>query len=181
VPSPSGRGGSEPDGSDRDGAARDRAARDRAARDGGSGGGSSSGGPVLLFDGVCALCNWTVRVVLRLDRRGRIRFAPLEGEYAARVLERHPEAREVDSMILVEPDAGPPGAGTERVHVKSDAVLRLAPLLGGPWRAAGVLRLVPRRARDWAYDVIARHRYALFGRLALRPDPPDASSGRFLD
>jgi predicted DCC family thiol-disulfide oxidoreductase YuxK len=108
-------------------------------------------GPVLLFDGVCALCNGTVRVVLRLDRRGRIRFAPLGGEYAARVLERHPEALEVDSLILV--DAGPPGAGTERVHVKSDAVLRLAQLLGGPWRAAGVLRLVPRRARDWAYDV----------------------------
>lgn len=129
---------------------------------------------MLLFDGVCALCNWMVRVVLRLDRRGRIRFAPLGGEYAAHVLEHHPEARRVDSLILVE-------SGAEQVHVKSDAVLRLAHHLGGAWRAAGVLRLVPRPVRDWAYDVVARHRYALFGRLALRPDPPAPSSGRFLD
>ena len=154
-------------------------------------GAAAGGGPVLLYDGVCALCNWTVRVVLRLDRRGRIRFAPLGGAYATRVLERHPEARDVDSLILVEPGRAPdsapeppdgPGvAGAERVHVKSEAVLRLAHGLGGIWRAAGVLRVVPRPVRDWAYDAVARRRYAVFGRLARRPDPPAIGRGRFLD
>ena len=149
-----------------------------------------AGGPVLLFDGVCALCNWTVRVVLRLDRRDRVRFAPLGGEYATQVLERHPEARGVDSLILVEPEqttalaAGSrshPDPAGERVHVKSDGVLRLAHALGWPWRAAAALRLVPRPVRDWAYDVIARHRYALFGRFARRPDPLREDRARFLD
>ena len=139
---------------------------------------------VLLYDGVCALCNWTVRVMLRLDRRRRIHFAPLDGDYAADVLARHPEAREIDSLILVEPspgalEAGEAGGG-ERVVVKSEAVLRLARHLGGPWRAAAVLRLVPRAVRDWAYDRIARHRYALFGRLARRPTPPGGADARFL-
>jgi predicted DCC family thiol-disulfide oxidoreductase YuxK len=153
-------------------------------------------GPVLLYDGVCGLCNWTVRVVLRLDRRGRIRFAPLGGDFAASVLVRHPELRWVDSLVLVEPpgEAGEPGvpasgrgptdgrsATVERVFVKSDAVLRLAHHLGGPWRLSGVLRVLPRGLRDRAYDLLARHRYALFGRFDERPPPPVDARARFLD
>ena len=126
---------------------------------------------LVLYDGVCALCNWTVRVVLRLDRAGRVRFAPLGGEYAAHALERHPEARDVDSLILVEP------GDAEGALVKSDAVLRLAYHLGGAWRASAVLWLVPRPVRDWVYDRVARHRYRLFGRLARRPDPPGRQRG----
>lgn len=134
----------------------------------------SSASPVLLFDGVCGLCNWTVRVVLRLDRRGTIRFAPLGGAFAAAVLERHPESRKVDSLVLVEPADG-------RVHVKSAAVLRLAHHLGGPWRVLGVSRVVPRALLDWAYDLVARHRYAVFGRFERRRPPPVDARARFLD
>ena len=134
----------------------------------------SSASPVLLFDGVCGLCNWTVRVVLRLDRRGTLRFAPLGGAFAAAVLERHAELRDVDSLVLVEPAEG-------RVHVKSSAVLRLAHHLGGPWRVLCVSRVVPRALRDWAYDLVARHRYAVFGRFDERPAPPVDTSARFLD
>jgi predicted DCC family thiol-disulfide oxidoreductase YuxK len=141
-------------------------------------------GPVLLYDGVCGLCNWTVRVVLRLDRRGRVRFAPLLGDYATQVLARHPETRGVDSLVLVEARPARTAAGVEtdreEVRVKSDAVLRLAHHLGGVWRAAAVLALLPRPVRDWAYDRVARHRYALFGRLARRPDPPGGAERRFL-
>jgi predicted DCC family thiol-disulfide oxidoreductase YuxK len=133
-------------------------------------------GPVLIYDGVCGLCNWTVRVVLRLDRRGRVRFAPLQGTYAAELRQRHPELGDADSLVLVErrPDG-------ERVLVKSDAVLRLAHRLGGVWRVAAVGRLVPRALRDWVYDGVARHRYAIFGRLALRPSPPAHVTARFLE
>lgn len=134
----------------------------------------SSSSPVLLFDGVCGLCNWTVRVVLRLDRRGTLRFAPLGGAFAAAVLQRHPELRDVDSLVLVEP-------AEARVHVKSSAVLRLAHHLGGPWRVLGVSRVVPRALLDWAYDLVARHRYAVFGRFDERPPPPVDTSARFLD
>lgn len=143
--------------------------------------GPGAAGPVLLFDGVCHLCNWTVRVVLRLDRRGVVRFAPLGGRLAEAVAARHPHIREVDSLVLVEPRDEDLGGRGERVLVKSDAVLALAHHLGGPCKLVGVLRLVPRTAREWAYDLIARHRYALFGRLALRPAPPANARARFLD
>jgi predicted DCC family thiol-disulfide oxidoreductase YuxK len=134
-------------------------------------------GPVLLFDGTCGLCNGTVRVVLRLDRRGRIRFAPLGGSFAAGVVDRHPELREVDSLVLVEC----PGEGAERVAVKSVAVLRLTGHLGGPWRALGVLKVLPRALLDWTYDVVARHRYTVFGRFDRRPPPPVDGRSRFLE
>jgi len=135
------------------------------------------GGPVLLFDGLCGLCNRTVRLLLRLDRRGALRFAPLEGDLAAAVKGRHPEVDQVDTLVLVERWGDAAG---ERALVRSDAVLALARHLGGPWRLAGVLGLVPRVLRDWAYGVIARHRYALFGRLSERPLPPLDMRSRFL-
>jgi predicted DCC family thiol-disulfide oxidoreductase YuxK len=149
---------------------------------------SAPEGPVLLFDGVCGLCNWTVRVVIRLDRRGGIRFAPLGGAFAAGVLEHHPELRDVDSLVLVErPSVGGHAAAADpsrrrvRVHVKSAAVLRLAHHLGGPWRALGILKVVPGRVLDWGYNLVARHRYAVFGRFAERPPPPVDTQARFLD
>jgi len=135
-----------------------------------------TGAPILLYDGVCGLCNGTVRVVLRLDRRGELRFAPLEGELASAVLARHPDAAAVDSLVLVEREGG-----SDRVLVKSDAVLRLGRHLGGVWRAAAILRVFPRTLRDWIYDLVARHRYAIFGRLDTRPPPPERVADRFLE
>jgi predicted DCC family thiol-disulfide oxidoreductase YuxK len=131
--------------------------------------------PVLLYDGMCGFCDRTVHLVLRVDRRGVFRFAPLQGEFAASVLGRHASLRGIDSLILVE-------SGTQQhVHVRSGAVLRIAWHLGGPWRALGVFRLVPRPLRDWAYDAFARRRYRIFGRLHACSIPsPDAHS-RFLD
>src|SRR5438105_192097 len=111
--------------------------------------------PVLLYDGLCAFCNGAVRHVLARDRTGRIRFAPLQGAFARDVLARHPELRGVDSLMLVERDA----SGEEHVWTRSEAALRIARRLGGAWRGAAVLRLIPRVVRDAAYDLFARFRY----------------------
>ena len=132
--------------------------------------------PVLLYDGLCGFCNGTVQFVLPRDRSQRIRFAPLQGEYAREVFARHPELAAVDSLILVESGAN----GGERVSVRSDSVLRLAPYLGGPWRVGTVLRIVPRSLRDWAYDLFARNRYRLFGRYDSCPLPTPEQRRRFL-
>src|SRR6266540_6486487 len=107
---------------------------------------SASRDLVLLYDGLCGFCNGTVQLILARDPKGRMRFAPLQGEFARRLLERHPGLRDVDSLILVE-EGSPPAA--ERVWVRSEAVLAIADYLGGVWRAAGVLRLVPGGLRDW--------------------------------
>ena len=132
-------------------------------------------GPVLLYDGVCGFCNGTVQFVLARDRRGVLRFATLQGEFARGVMERHPELNGVDSLVLVERDA----AG-EHVSVRSEVALRVARYLGGPWRIVGVLRVVPRFARDSVYDGFARIRYRVFGKYDSCPLPSAEQRKRFL-
>ncbi|MBF5043433.1 DUF393 domain-containing protein [Aggregicoccus sp. 17bor-14] len=133
--------------------------------------------PVLLYDGLCGFCDRAVQFVLARDRHARLRFAPLQGEFARGVLERHPQLRQVDSLILVEPGAA---AGEERVHVRSSGALRVAHYLGGAWRAAALLRVVPRPLRDLAYDAFARLRYRVFGRHDTCPIPAPEHRARFL-
>jgi len=131
----------------------------------------------LLYDGECGVCDATVQAVLRADPGGPLRFAALQGSFAERVISRHPRLRDVDSLVLVRTDPH----GGEYIDIRSDAALALAEYLGGVWRLLRVGRLVPRRIRDGAYDLFARHRH----RLLTRPDqclvPSPGERVRFLD
>lgn len=135
-----------------------------------------SSGPILLFDGVCSFCNGTVQFILRRDRNGTMRFAPIGGSTWDRIAERHPEVRGVDSLILVRS----PGTEQESVAIRSDAVLGIAAYLGGLWRAWLLGRFVPRPLRDLAYAAFARVRYRLFGRYDTCPLPSPDVRARFL-
>src|SRR2546428_3475990 len=110
--------------------------------------------PVLLYDGDCGMCAEGVQRVLRYDHRGTLRFAPLQGTFAASVRARHPELDDVDSMVWVEPA----GDGSERLFIRSSAGLRIARYLGGLWNVLLVGHLLPTFWRDALYDFIARHR-----------------------
>jgi predicted DCC family thiol-disulfide oxidoreductase YuxK len=134
---------------------------------------------VILYDGVCGLCNRYVQFVLAHDHRGRYRFAPLQGPFAARALARHglvaPDAP--DSMVLLEA----PGTPGERARLRSDAVLSILAGLGGGWRLAALLRVVPGFLRDAVYALVARIRYRVFGRSDHCAVPPPHARARFLD
>ncbi|HWW76308.1 MAG TPA: DCC1-like thiol-disulfide oxidoreductase family protein [Pyrinomonadaceae bacterium] len=132
--------------------------------------------PVLLYDGVCGFCNKTVQTVLERDRRGTMRFAALQSDYARRVVARHPELEGVDSVVYVE--AAP---GGERVYIRSDAALKVASYLGGFWKVLLAGRLVPRRLRDYFYDLFARNRYRFFGKYDACLLPPPEVRARFLE
>jgi predicted DCC family thiol-disulfide oxidoreductase YuxK len=128
---------------------------------------------IVVFDGVCHLCSGWVQFLLRRVRAGRFRFASMQSERGRRLL----AANGIDpddpvSFLLLD-------AGTARTD--SDAILRVLELLGGPWRFARVLRVVPRAVRDPLYRAIARHRYRLFGRRALCWMPSPETAARFLD
>lgn len=127
---------------------------------------------VVLFDGGCGLCHGAVRFIARRDRRKRFRFAALGSVAAARVLaERGVEPGGLpDSMVVVD-GVGGVGGG---VHARSEAALRIARGLGWPWRAAGLMRVVPGGARDALYDAVARRRLRWFGRAetVCPMDPP---------
>lgn len=131
---------------------------------------------VLLYDGLCGFCNGTVQFILARDHGGSMRFAPLQGDFARETFARHPDLRGIDSLVLVERGATP---ADERVLVRSEAVLGIADYLGGAWRAARALRLVPRALRDWGYDLFARFRYRLFGRYDACPVPSPEVRARF--
>jgi predicted DCC family thiol-disulfide oxidoreductase YuxK len=132
---------------------------------------------VLLYDGLCGFCDRTVQFILARDPGGSMMFAPLQGEFAAGILQRHPELRKIDSLILVE---NRDGAGDARVSVRSEAMLGIANYLGGPWRAAMIMKVIPSVLRDWGYDLFARHRYRIFGRFDSCPAPDAGVRARFL-
>ncbi|MFM1872668.1 MAG: hypothetical protein RL398_2090 [Planctomycetota bacterium] len=129
--------------------------------------------PVLLYDGVCGLCQGSVQWLLRRDRRGVLRFAALQSQAAARLLAAAGVTGPLpDSVVLID----------ERgVHVKSAAALAVARLLGMPWSLAGVFWLVPRPLRDCLYDVVAKNRYRWFGTKTECLLPTPALRARFLD
>jgi predicted DCC family thiol-disulfide oxidoreductase YuxK len=134
--------------------------------------------PVLLYDGQCGFCNRVVQHILRHDRQNTMYFAPLQGEYGKSILTRHPELKGVDSLVFVEPlDVGHP----ERVFVRSDAALRVAGYLGGPWKLALAGYVIPRPVRDFLYDEFAKRRYRWFGKYDTCLLPPQEVHERFLD
>jgi predicted DCC family thiol-disulfide oxidoreductase YuxK len=130
-------------------------------------------GPVVLFDGVCNLCSWSVNFIIDRDPGARFRFAPLQSAEGRRLLARFGlPAEPITSMVLVEQD---------RCFTRSTAALRIARNLGGAWPLAYVFMLVPRPVRDVIYDWVARHRYRWFGRSdACRVPTPELRS-RFLE
>ena len=134
---------------------------------------------ILLYDGVCGLCNRAVQFALRHDRRDRLRFAALESGLAKEVLAKHGlDGIPLQSMVLVV-DAG---TAEERALVRSEAALRLLSELGGVWRwMAGLGRLVPLGLRDRCYQALADVRYQVFGRYESCPVPRPEDSSKFLD
>ncbi len=135
--------------------------------------------PILLYDGVCGLCNRFVQFILRRDRDGIFGFASLQSPLAARILSRHGiNPGDLDTVYAVVNYELP----NERLLSRSDAVLFILKQLGGVWSATAVfLRFLPKFARDLAYDTVARHRYRIFGRYEKCLLPRDQDRSRFLD
>jgi len=128
---------------------------------------------VILFDGVCNLCNGVVQFVIARDPTGRFRFAALQSDAARRLLGRRDPPREwPDSIVLVE-DGG--------VFTRSTAALRVARGLRFPWPLAYVFVGVPRPLRDRVYDIVARNRYRWFGRRDACMLPTPELRARFVD
>jgi len=127
--------------------------------------------PIIFFDGVCALCNRFVDVVLRADKRGTFRFAPLQGDTAKELLP--PLRKDPSEWSLVYLDE----RGT---YDESDASLEVCRRLGGLWRLLGLLRVVPRPVRNAVYRVIVHNRYRWFGRHPTCRVPTPEERDRFL-
>jgi predicted DCC family thiol-disulfide oxidoreductase YuxK len=139
----------------------------------------SASDPILFYDGVCGLCNTLVQFLLKHDKRGRLRFASLQSDFAQKVLRRHGfDPKDLDTLHVVENYDQP----HERLLQRSDAVLRAGRELEGRWSVlAAVVKIIPRPLRDVAYRFVAQNRYRVFGKYetCMLPDPNQRS--RFLD
>lgn len=128
---------------------------------------------LVLFDGVCHLCNGFVRFVIARDPHGRFQFGALQSASARRVLELHDTPDPLpDTVVLVEDG---------KVFTRSTAALRIARRLTFPWPLVSAFLVVPRPLRDGIYALIARHRYGWFGRREHCMVPASALRSRFID
>lgn len=127
---------------------------------------------IVVFDGICVLCNGGVRFLLAHDRRQRYRFAAMQGRHGRQLLRAHGlDPDDLVSFLLVSGD----DAWTD-----SDAIIRVLQGLGGPWRLVALARAIPAFIRDPVYRRLARNRYRWFGTTQCHL-PTRAQRERFLD
>ena len=133
---------------------------------------------LVLYDGVCGLCDHFVQFLLRIDRHDRFRFAALQGPLGTSILaQTGPHANALSTVVVIADYEQP----AQRLLDRSDAALFAIASAGGPYRAAVALRIIPRFIRDAGYDLIARWRYRIFGRLDSCPIPEARTRAKFLD
>ena len=129
--------------------------------------------PLILFDGVCNLCNGFVQFVIERDRDGRFQFGALQSAAARRVLDQHCAAGPLpDSVVLVEEGS---------LFTGSTAALRIVRRLRSPWPLAAFMLVIPRPLRDWLYAGVARRRYRWFGKREHCMVPTPGLRSRFID
>ncbi len=120
--------------------------------------------PLIIFDGVCNLCEYSVKFIIRKDRQARFKFVSAQSDRGKEFQHRHGVDTFKDgSVILLKND---------RVYVKSDAAVEIAKDLDGLWRFLHVFKFIPKPVRDLIYSAISKNRYRWFGRKdqCLLPD-----------
>lgn len=128
---------------------------------------------IILFDGVCNLCNSSVQYVIKRDKGNVYRFAALQSEIGKKLVEeRGIDTSQVDSIILIEPGVA--------YYTKSTAALKIAQSFGGVWQVVSVFEWIPEKIRDWVYDYIAQNRYKWYGRKDACMIPTPELKSKFL-
>jgi len=132
------------------------------------------GEKIILFDGICNLCNSAIQFVIKRDKKNLYKFATLQSDTAKALLqERGIDTSKIDSIILIDPNTA--------YYTKSSAALEIGKTFGGGWRLIGVFEWVPGPVRDWVYDLIAKNRYRWFGKQNECMVPTPELKAKFLD
>lgn len=128
---------------------------------------------IVLFDGVCNVCNGFVQFIIEKDRKNIFQFASLQSDIGKKLLlERNIDTNSIDSVILIEPNVA--------YYIKSDAALEIGRNLKGYRTFSKVLSFIPSSLRDIVYDFIARNRYAWFGKKEECMVPTPEIKSKFL-
>ena len=128
---------------------------------------------IILFDGVCNLCNSRIQFVIKHDQDDIFRYAPLQSEIGKKLTsERGIDTQTIDSIILIEPGLA--------YYIKSDAILEIGRYLKGYRTLSKVLKWIPSTIRDIVYDVVAKNRYRWYGKKDACMIPTPELKAKFL-
>ncbi|WP_248736283.1 thiol-disulfide oxidoreductase DCC family protein [Neobacillus rhizosphaerae] len=127
---------------------------------------------IILFDGVCNLCNSSVQFIIKRDTKGNFKFASLQGATGQKLLEKYGLNTDINSFVFIE---------NERIFVKSTGALRVCWNLNGSWKMLSAFLVLPRFIRDFFYEIIAKNRYKWFGKKESCMLPLPEWKNRFLD
>jgi predicted DCC family thiol-disulfide oxidoreductase YuxK len=128
---------------------------------------------VILFDGVCNMCNGFVKFVIKRDKSNVFQFASLQSKYGKGFLTQYNfNTVEYDTVLLLD---------GETIYTRSDASLRILNTLGGIWKVSAAFRIIPGFIRNPIYDLLARNRYKLFGKRDSCMVPTPEIKAKFLD
>ena len=128
---------------------------------------------IILFDGICNLCNSAVNFVLKRDKNSVFKFASLQSDAAKKLLKNR-EVSEIDTGSFVLIDDG-------KVYTRSTAALRVCKHLSGLWPLMTIFMIVPRFMRDWVYNLISKNRYRWFGKRDACMIPSPGVKYKFLN
>lgn len=129
-------------------------------------------GDIVLFDGVCNLCNNSVQFILKRDPEARYRFCSLQSDIGRELVGKHGLSQDLNSIVLIEND---------KSYTKSTAALKISRNLKGFWKLLSILLIVPKPLRDFFYDIIAGNRYRWFGKQDSCMLPSPEYKDRFID
>lgn len=127
---------------------------------------------IIYFDGVCILCNWAIRFIIRYDKKEVFRFSSLQSDFSKKqLLYMNGQGIKINSVVYQDGN---------HFYTRSDAVLEILKKIGGIWKLFYAFKIIPKSARDWLYELIAKNRYFLFGKRNSCMIPPTAIIHRFL-
>jgi len=111
--------------------------------------------PIILFDGICNLCNGSVNFILKRDKKKQFRFVSLQSDEGKELIKRYKIPQETDSVILIRKN---------KIFVESDAALKISGLLPTPWKWLTIFKIIPTKWRNKIYNWVAKNRYKWFGK-----------------
>ncbi len=128
---------------------------------------------IILFDGVCNLCNSSVNFVINKDKKGIFKFAPLQSDFGEQALKKYGiNPKDTDSIILIDGN---------KSYIKSSAALYIAEGLSGAYPLLFAFMIVPKFIRNWVYDYIAKNRYKWYGKKENCMIPTPELKNKFID
>lgn len=134
---------------------------------------NSQNQPLLLFDGICNLCNNSINFVIRHDKHQKFKFASLQSDAAKQILLQLNETNSnINSIVLIYNNS---------IYYKSSAILKLFSILGGFYSLSSIFYIFPKKMRDMLYDYIARNRYKWYGKRESCMIPTKELKSRFID